>query len=269
LIETGRVACCFREQAPVMYNSQAPAGADRTPTRAMKRSAGPGERDERPDTNDRGVQVSRQRLTTAASGVPARLAAEMLRAGKELQAGRDPAAPSYSEDLPTRIMDDDDQHTRRVGDSGRQQPGSGSASSEPTEVGVASYRRRAAALVDEARAALDAEALDAAATAAEEALRAAEQAPPPGIAEVIEPARALLARVFAAYVGPLEGVPVLSPGAARIVRQDHFTDRERAFVERIDGRGTLTELFDGSGMGSTEILRMVARLLRASVVRMI
>ena len=104
--------------------------------------------------------------------------------------------------------------------------------------------------------------------AAEGAMREAEEAPPPGIVEVIEPARPLLARVFAAYVGPLGGVPVLAPRAAEIART-RLGEQERRLIGRIDGLRTLEELFDGSGLGSTDALRIAARLIRAGAVRVI
>ncbi len=74
--------------------------------------------------------------------------------------------------------------------------------------------------------------------------------------------------MFGAYVGPLGGVPVLAPRAAEIARA-RLGDRERALVDRIDGTRTLEELFDGSGIGSTDALRIAARLIRAGAVRII
>ena len=105
-------------------------------------------------------------------------------------------------------------------------------------------------------------------TAAEAALREADEAPAPGIVEVIEPARPLLTRVLATYVGPSSGLPILAPRADEIARQ-RLGDRERALLRRIDGNRTLEELFDGSGLGSTDALRLVARLIRSGAVRIV
>ncbi len=138
----------------------------------------------------------------------------------------------------------------------------------PPKTGAASSRRRAAAFIDEARAALDAGEVTAAVTAAEGALRESDEAPYPGIVEVIEPARPLLARVFAAYVGPLHGVPVLAPRADEIARA-RLDGSERALLARVDGSRTLEQLFDGSGLGATDALRIAARLIRAGAVRVI
>jgi hypothetical protein len=220
------------------------------------------------------VDISRDRRVTLTSPIPAQLAEAMLSGssvGKgTMRAGRDPAAPHAEEGQSTRRGDgDDDEHrTRRVGDSDRQSFGSGSRPTASAEAGIAPCRQRAAALIDEARRALDEGDLTAAVTAAEGALHESDEAPPPGIVEVIEPARPLLARVFAAYVGPLGGVPVLAPRAEEIARA-RLGERERAIVERIDGTRTLEELFDGSGVGSTDVLRIAARLIRAGAVRVI
>jgi hypothetical protein len=224
------------------------------------------------------VDLSRDRRVTLTSPIPAQIAEDMLSSdsaderptlpgtmSEAVRAARDPAAPDQQT---RRIGDDGDDHTRRVGDSDRQRLGPGSGRVAPSDAGIAPWRQRAAGLIDHARAALDEGDLTAAVTAAEGALHEADEAPPPGIVEVIEPARPLLARVFAAFVGPLGGVPVLAPRAAEIARA-RLGERERALIARIDGTRTLEELFDGSGLGSTEALRIAARLIRAGAVRII
>jgi len=228
------------------------------------------------------VDLSRDRRITLMSPIPARIAEDML-SGKHGEGGdltpvhgtmsatvrapRDPAAPDRNA-RPPEAEDNAEQHTRRLGQSDKQPLGSGSGRVTSAEAGIAPWRQRAAALIDLARAALDEGDLTAAVNAAEGAMREADEAPPPGIVEVIEPARPLLARVFAAYVGPLGGVPVLAPRAAEIARV-RLGERERALIARIDGARTLEELFDGSGVGSTDALRIAARLIRAGAVRII
>src|SRR5437660_1669837 len=81
------------------------------------------------------------------------------------------------------------------------------------------WAQRAAQRIDEARAAMDAGDITGAVTAVEAALRESDEAPPPGIVEVIEPARPLLTRVLATYVGPSSGLPILAPRADEIARQ--------------------------------------------------
>ena len=234
------------------------------------------------------VDLSRDRRVTLTSPIPAQIAEEMLSGetrgdddrptlpgtmSAAVRAARDPAAPQQRppEQQHTRRLGDgegEEHHTRRVGDSDRQPLAPGSGKVTPSEAGITAARQRAAALIDEARAALDEGDLTAAVTAAEGALQQADDAPPPGIVEVIEPARPLLARVFAAYVGPLGGVPVLAPRAAEIART-RLGEQERRLIGRIDGLRTLEELFDGSGLGSTDALRIAARLIRAGAVRVI
>jgi hypothetical protein len=226
------------------------------------------------------VDLSRDRRVTLTSPISAQLAEEMLsgRHSEDLtptpatmsaavRAVRDPAAPDQRTRPIGGVSDEEENHTRRVGDSDKQRlgPGSGRVAAD---AGIAPWRQRAAALIDEARAALDDGDLTAAVDAAEKALYEADAAPAPGIVEVIEPARPLLGRVFAAYVGPLVGVPVLAPRAAEIARA-RLGERERALIGRIDGLRTLEELFDGSGLGSTDALRIAARLIRVGAVRII
>jgi hypothetical protein len=212
------------------------------------------------------IDIARDRRITLTSMVSAQIAEQMrLDGGPEVGSARDPSAPEP--DHPAARGEDEDQQTRRVGESDRQQLGPGSNRTVEPD-GVARRRQRAAALIDRARAALDDGDLTTAVDAAEGALHDADEAPPPGIVEVIEPARPLLARVFAAYVGSLAEVPVLAPRASEIA-QVRLGERERALIGRIDGLRTLEELFDGSGLGSTEALRIAARLIRTGAIRVI
>ncbi len=206
------------------------------------------------------IDVKRDRRPTLTSPIPAIMAESMVRERQQTPhhqpAVRDPAAP-----LPEPV-----EQTRRVGDSDPVQTGSDAA--QKSDGGVAAWRQRAARRIDEARAALDAGDLTAAVAAAEAALQEGDQAPAPGIVEVIEPARPLLTRVFNTYVGPSIGLPILAPRAEEIVRQ-RLGERERAVLRRIDGHRTLEELFDGSGVGSLDALRLVARLIRSGAVRIV
>jgi hypothetical protein len=201
------------------------------------------------------IDVARDRRVTLTSPIPAIMAEGMARE-RLLTPRRDPAAPE-----PERV-----EQTRRVGDSDPVHAGSG-----PTlrsDVGVAPWRQRAAQCIDDARAAFDIGDIAAAVTAAEAAMREADEAPAPGIIEVIEPARPLLTRVFNVYVGPTSGLPVLAPRAEAIARQ-RLGEREQALLRRVDGHRTLEELFDGSGLGPTDALRLITRLIRAGAVRIV
>jgi hypothetical protein len=202
------------------------------------------------------VDVARDRRITQPSPISAAMAESMVRE-RSITPRRDPAAP---------VAEPVVAHTRRVGDSGPVH-----FASEPTvraDRVVGPWRQRAAQRIDEARAALDAGDLLAAVTAAESALRESDEAPPPGIVEVIEPARPLLTQVFAAFVGPSSGLPILAPRAEEIGRQ-RLGDRERAVLRRIDGTRTLEELFDGSGVGSMDAHRLLARLIQSGAIRIV
>jgi hypothetical protein len=201
------------------------------------------------------IAMSRDRRITLTSPIPAAIADSIVRE-RSVTPHRDPAAPQVE---PV-------EQTRRVGDSDPVRSGSGPTLA--SDVGVAAWRQRAAQRIDEARAALDAGDLSAAVTAAESALQEGDAAPAPGIVEVIEPARPLLNRVFTTYIGPSTGLPLLAPRAEEIARQ-RLGDRERAVLRRIDGSRTLEELFDGSGLGSMDALRIVARLIRSGAVRVL
>jgi hypothetical protein len=207
------------------------------------------------------IDVGRDRRITLTSPIPAIMAESMVRErmptprSAPVVPRRDPAAP-----LPRAP-----EHTRRVGDSDKVHSGPVAA---PQAEDVAPWRQRAAQRIDEARAALEIGDVTGAVGAAEAALREADDAPPPGIVEVIEPARPLLNRVFAIYVGPANGLPILAPRADDIARRQ-LGERERAVLKRIDGSRTLEELLDGSGLGPTDGLRMVARLIRSGAVRIV
>jgi len=208
------------------------------------------------------IDVGRDRRITLTSPIPAIMAESMVRErmptprSVPVVARRDPAAPLARAP----------EHTRRVGDSDKvhSAPVAAPSAEEP----VAPWRQRAARRIDEARAALEIGDVTGAVAAAEAALREADDAPPPGIVEVIEPARPLLNRVFATYVGPTNGLPILAPRADDIARRQ-LGERERAVLKRIDGSRTLEELLDGSGLGATDGLRMVARLIRSGAVRVV
>jgi hypothetical protein len=199
---------------------------------------------------------TRDRRVTLTSPIPAALAESMVRERLPTPRRRDPAAPEAE---PV-------EQTRRLGDSDPVRAGSGP--SPTSELGVAAWRQRAAQRIDEARAAMDAGDLTGAVTAVEAALVEGDEAPAPGIVEVIEPARPLLTRVLSTYVGPSSGVPILAPRADEIARQ-RLGERECALLRRVDGIHTLEELFDGSGLGSTDALRVVARLIRSGAVRIV
>jgi hypothetical protein len=133
---------------------------------------------------------------------------------------------------------------------------------------AAEMRALASELVDRCRTLFERAKFEQAVAAAESALREGERAPPPGIAEVIEPARPLFERVFAAYLGSLEQVPILAISEGVLTTQG--LDHKAGFMlSLVDGMMTLEHLLDIAGMPRFEALRILASLLRAKTIRML
>jgi len=200
------------------------------------------------------IEIGRDRHATVASPVPAVLAESLRPSSRTAALARDPAAP---------VSNDSPEPTRKVGNGHWQElrqesPPAGND-------GLAAHRRRASACIDQVRNALE---FARAAVAAEAAMREADQAPPPGIVEVIEPARPLIIRAFATYVGPLGAVAVLASRAPAIART-RLGNAQRAVLARIDGVRSLEEVFDGSGLGLMDTLRTAAALVQTGTIRIV
>jgi hypothetical protein len=199
------------------------------------------------------------RRLTIESPIP-RLLATITDPGWKPPALREEAAPD------AELFDED---TRRLGSephtfSGGRVP---STADSPAEDSAREVRLRAAELVDQCRGHLERGNLEAAAVAAEAALREGEHAPLPGIPEVIEPARPLFERAFEGYVGPPQGVPVtaMSPGALTGQELDH---RAGFLLSRIDGVMSVEALLDIASMPRFEALRILAGLIRVKAIRL-
>jgi hypothetical protein len=138
----------------------------------------------------------------------------------------------------------------------------------PNEDHATEMRVLAGELVDRCRTMLEHGKVEAAVAAAESALREGERAPPPGIAEVIEPARPLFERAFEAYVGALDQVPILAISEGVLATQglDH---RAGFLLSCIDGLMTTEHLLDIAGMPRFEALRILASLLRSKTIRIV
>ena len=204
------------------------------------------------------IDLDRDRRSTLTSPISALIAESMSNVSE-----RDPAAP--------RPPENDDFLTRRVGDSDRQPTPRDRSQGYKVEVGSdpnAQRRIRAARLIDQSRALMESGALAGAVVAAEQALDEAERAVAPGIAEVIEPARALFAQVFSNYVGPLDEVPVMGKRMQDISPLG-LDDRRRAVIAQVDGRRTLAQVLDGARLPAADRLRIAASLLRAGIIRVV
>jgi hypothetical protein len=162
-----------------------------------------------------------------------------------------------------------DEDTRRLGSEPHATPAGRvpSTAQSPAEDSAREVRLRAAELVDQCRGYLERGNLEAAAVAAEAALREGEHAPLPGIPEVIEPARALFERAFEGFVGPSQGVPACAMSAAALTGQD-LDHRAGFLLSRIDGVMSLEALLDIASMPRFEALRILASLLRVKAIRL-
>jgi hypothetical protein len=206
------------------------------------------------------INVERDRRDTLTSPISA-LIAESMTEVSEVAQGRDPAAPRPE---PNEL-------TRRVGDSDRAPTPRDRSTGYRVEVSNdpnSRARMRAAHLIDQSRALLASGALAGAVVAAEQALDEAERAVPPGIAEVIEPARALFAQVFSAYVGSLDEVPVMAKRMQDIPTAA-LDDRRRAVLALVDGTRSLAQVLDGARLHAGDALRIAASLLRAGIIRVV
>src|SRR5450432_408559 len=207
------------------------------------------------------INVERDRRDTLTSPISA-LIAESMSEVSVVIAARDPAAPR---------PEGGRELTRRVGDSDRQptpRDRSRGYSVEVSDDPNAPHRIRAARLIDQARALMESGALAGAVVAAEQALDESERAVAPGIAEVIEPARPLLAQVFATFVGPLDEVPVMAKRLQDISPMA-LDDRRRAVLALVDGVRTLDQILDGARIHASDALRIAASLLRAGIIRVV
>jgi len=135
----------------------------------------------------------------------------------------------------------------------------------PLDMALTLARTRAAKMVDLCRSCLETGNVEGAAEAAEEALEEGDKAPLPGIAEVIEPARAMFEQAFAAHVGPEVAVPVMATDNVSL-NAAAFDHKTGFLLSCIDGSLAVSTLLDISGMGRFESLRTLSRLLRRHII---
>ena len=209
------------------------------------------------------INVERDRRDTLSSPISA-LIAESMTDVSEVPAGRDPAAPRPESHGGHEL-------TRRVGDSDRQPTPRERSQGYKVEVSNdpnARARMRAAHLIDQARALLNSGRwLAGAVVAAEQAFDEAERAAPPGIAEVIEPARPLFAQIFSTYVGPLDEVPVMAK-RMQDIPVAAMDERRRAVIGLVDGVRSLGQILDAARLHG-DGLRIAASLLRSGIIRVV
>jgi len=67
---------------------------------------------------------------------------------------------------------------------------------------------------------------------------------------------------------PFTGLSILALRTADIARRN-LGERDQAFLRQIDGIRTIEQLFRGSGLSSTDALRVVARILVSGAIRIL
>jgi len=226
-----------------------------------------GAKNERKTEERKAVEVEseqRRRRSTLVSPIPAMVAEWMRKEsdGSGVPVARDPDAPEQGGGDHTRPLAISSEHEHFDAEH------DAAYTVELVDDGNAERRQRAARLIDRARACLESHDVPGAVEAAEGALDEADQAAPPGIVEVIEPARPLLTRIFATYVGSLTEVPVLARRLEEIAGMA-LDERQRAMIGCIDGIRSLDQIFDGARMPSADALRITASLMRAGVIRVV
>jgi hypothetical protein len=136
---------------------------------------------------------------------------------------------------------------------------------EDLPVHAEDIRASATELLGECRTALGENRAGPAALAAELALQLAERAPPPGVDDLIEPARALFERAFRAFMGNPLACPIRSIPVETLA--DHGLDERAAFLmSRMDAMTSLADLIDSSGLKRFDALRVIGSLRRAKAI---
>ncbi len=136
---------------------------------------------------------------------------------------------------------------------------------EDLPVQAEDVRASATELLGECRTALGENRAGPAALAAELALQLADRAPPPGVDDLVEPARALFERAFRAFMGNPLACPIRAIPTETLA--EHGLDERAAFLmSRMDGMTSLADLIDSSGLKRFDAVRVLAALRRAKAV---
>jgi len=122
-------------------------------------------------------------------------------------------------------------------------------------------------LVESARTHIEGGNLGAAVIAADQALAEAGKAPHDAeVADLAKNARPLFDRIFAAYVGLLNQVPVRVRTDEQIAGQE-LGERTQYLLRSVDGQQTLEQLAANTGIPPVEAMKIAASLLAAGIVK--
>jgi hypothetical protein len=134
---------------------------------------------------------------------------------------------------------------------------------EPTPPAAETVR----SLVESARTHIEGGNLGAAVIAADQALAEGGRAPHDAeVADLVKSARPMFDRIFAAYVGLLNQVPIRTRTDEQIAGQE-LGERTHYFLRSIDGKQTLEQVATATGIPAVEAMKIAASLLAAGIVR--
>jgi hypothetical protein len=207
--------------------------------------------------SERRAESRTGRRATLPSGIPAMLAKSMVMIGEGGR--RDPAAPRALETHEVTRPIEDNNLAGLVDRSAA--PSAGLPVGSPH----GQLRRHVEALIANARACMDAGDLGGAVLAADEIMAECESAPPPGLRDVLDPARPLLGRIYSASVGLLNEIPVLARSEREIAALG-LDEKTMVLISWIDGRMTLGQIFNASQIPSPEAFGITAALMRAGIM---
>jgi hypothetical protein len=123
-------------------------------------------------------------------------------------------------------------------------------------------------LIERARTCLEHGDLSGAVVAVDEVMSSIEKRTMSGIADLIESARPMFDRIFAAYVGLLNEVPVMARSDDDVEAMP-LDGRARALLRHIDGVRTLEQVFGASKVPAVDAVRIAARLMCAGIIRVV
>jgi hypothetical protein len=212
---------------------------------------------------DSGRHTPPSRRDTVESPIPQFLAALTERKSEKLAViGSDEPKPTGAE---LRRKEATPRPAERKRQPSVSDPATAADTLEDLPVHAEDVRASANELLGECRAALGENRAGPAALAAELALQLAERAPPPGVDDLIEPARALFERAFRAAIGNPHACPIRAIPTETLT--EHGLDQRAAFLmSRMDGMTSLADLVDSSGLRHFDAIRVLAALRRAKAV---
>jgi len=129
-------------------------------------------------------------------------------------------------------------------------------------------REVTAELIERARTCFARGDLSRAVLAVDEVLSSVEKHSRAGIADLVQAARPMFDRIFAAYLGLLSEVPVMARSDEDVAALP-LDGRTRALLAHIDGVRTLEQIFGASKVPAVDAVRIAATLMCAGIIRVV